>query len=139
MDQTLNREASSLFWDESVCVEKIIWVAGQTCHASSEFSDFLDSYIDDAEDLLGIKIDGNDENFDPDEVAAQCVRNNKQGFLVQLSTPAPIKFDSDGGHSFTWGHTNTKWFYAECMSEIPKLSKAFAEQIIKNAKNRQSK
>ncbi len=119
------RDLSGFFFDESIRLETIIWLAA--CgHDSpvSALNDFLDD--EDAEtikEVLGEPYEDISES--KEEYLTELARKNKMGFLVNAQTPVPQAFHKDGGFtSYGFGIAECKWFYTEALDE------AFAARLL---------
>ena len=129
----LSKKFAQQSFDTNVCVEHIIWIAGQQGGQSGAFEELLYDAQSLLMSTLGITEDEADELADDAEGAVgELNRRGFNGFFVQLSTPVP-HVDEDGELTF-YGLRQSKWFYVESMDEVPELAAKFQEAVISKAK-----
>lgn len=131
-----NTEASQVFSDGNIRVEKIIWLASETSHADSpseQFRDFLDYAAEDCAALLfpDLSEDEAEEVLScAEEVLDLLNLDGRRGFLVQVATPVPQGFNKEGtSWRMSWGYYQTKWFYVEAIHDVVPKAKEWAEQV----------
>lgn len=141
-----NTEASQVFSDGNIRVEKIIWLASEISHADSpseQFRDFLDYETRDCAALLFPDLD-EDEAEEvlscTEEVLDLLDLDGRRGFLVQVATPIPQDFSKDGASwRMSWGYYQTKWLYVEAIHDVVPRAKEWAEQVfaVEAARNKE--
>lgn len=114
------RSLGELFFDESIRIDQIIWLAACGDQPPDALEEFLEG--EDAATLkrvLGLKKSQiEDEDGEPiraEELLSTIARSGKQGFLVQAATPIPTAFHEDGHSSHGFGWCQLEWFYTETL------------------------
>lgn len=126
------------FFDNSLRVDSIVWLAAIGDQPCESFEDFVTSRSKStselAAELLGItpkqwdKLadDADDDRDTLGEIASRFARRRIEGFLVHVATPSPIEFLTDGGCvTYGFGCCTLRWFYTET------LDAAFAAKAVK--------
>jgi hypothetical protein len=114
------RDLGELFFEQSIRVEKIIWLAACSNQPPQAFEDFLEE--EDPAVVTGIF--GFNPGGDAEEALSALARKKKQGFLVEAATPIPVSFHKGGHISHGFGWCQMKWFYTEAMDD------AFAVRLV---------
>lgn len=132
---TPHRKQSSVLFNESLRVERVIYLAGALSQFDS-FPDDLDSFFDDADesnivDCLGdipgyVNLEDH-RNERSESISEWLNAAGKYGYLVQCATPAMTK-NSENSRSFTWGYFHSRWFYGEQMDDVISAALAWAEE-----------
>lgn len=111
-----------LFFDESIRIEQIIWIAACSYHPPESFEDFLsDEDPKDVKKIFGLKRQLSD---DPETALSELARANKMGFLVEAATPIPVAFHQNSCTTHGFGWCRLGWFYTEA------LDAAFVQRLL---------
>lgn len=113
------RSLGELFFDESIRLDKIIWIA-----ASSDGHDDFEEFIEQHDRKERKEVFGVSLSDDPEEALSQLARANKQGFLVQAATPIPVAFHENGCTTHGFGWCQLCWFYTDTLDD------AFADRLL---------
>lgn len=121
-----NAAAMNTFFDASVRVGCVIWLAANTkC-----FDDFevIEELIEDAsdggrklDDTLSFLTELPEWARDEDGFVEWLLNGEKLGFLVRLDTPIPTIFHDDG-RSYTtagFGYFHSHWIYVDDLATVP--------------------
>lgn len=113
------KNLDSLFYDESIRVGQIIWLAAnfdQPCEALTDFFESEDLAV--IAKTLGVAADtikmhlGGEADFSG--LMSHLAGERITGFLVRAETPIPQVFHDDGAvDTFGFGRCTRKWFYTE--------------------------
>ena len=125
-------QVAEKLWDRNVRFEKLFWCAALQCAAPHEFEDFVEEDLLDCENLPAFL--KNQEDIDAETVLAEMAMRRKTGFFFQAATPVPYNIRPDGSFSFSWGHYNTKWMYADALDEAAEMAAEWAEKLLEAAK-----
>ena len=106
--------------DESMRVDKIIWIGG-TIADSDTVSPDLEEYLEQTPNLEfaatfpGLPHHATTELTVEDRVEV-LVDNNKFGFLIKVVTPC-MRYRGDESWTYSWGRTCSHWFYGETLED----------------------
>lgn len=111
------KNLSQKFYDNSIRLDKIIWLASNLDRHSSDVQDAFEHDYEGIEKALGVKAGSlEDAAEDWEGFGSKLAREGKVGFLVQAATPIPDYFDN-GTTNLSWGWFQSKWFYTEALDE----------------------
>ncbi len=115
------QSAAESFWDNSVRIDHIIWLAANSSDTQNALKNFLEYEAEAVEKLLGRRPPEAGKDFD--EYLTDLHNDGKSGYLVEAVTPILQK-----GGIYTWGYTTSKWFYFEVLDEAA-VMKAMEEWV----------
>lgn len=97
-----------LFADNSIRIDKLIWIEGNACSVSEQLSDIIDYDLDKLAKAVNLKesiLQG-----DAEDVVLELINHGKTGFLLEVHIPAP-EYTSETMYSSSWSGTFLKLFY----------------------------
>lgn len=119
---------SSILFEESIRVDKIIWLGANTETQCDDLEELLEekdtAVIAALFDLPNQVAEDYADKYDCEGLMVKLVHARRLGFLVKAATPIPMTFHASG-HSYTWGLYTTKWFYVESIDQ------AFIDALVK--------
>lgn len=119
-------KVADFFFDNSIRIDQLIWLAANLDQPCEALCSFLEWYEDDDDDEIA-KIFGEPKgslSSDPEYFGSAIARKKLTGFLVQAGTPTPVRFHPDGGFTnYGFGNYHWKWFYT------PALDQAFLTRL----------
>lgn len=110
-------------WDETVRMERVIFLAGALA-AGDSMPDDLEKFFNDEDTETIEKCLGQIPEWLDLEAIRQRTEGifewlsseEKLGFLVKFATPV-MKVYAENSRSFSWGYYKIKWIYAETIDE----------------------
>ena len=115
----LLRSIPSTLFDESIRIEKIIWLAANLDQPNRDLAEFLEEEEPaDFERLLGF-VPKDQSDRDRSDTLEELSRRERTGFLVEAATPipqGPIRGENSFMH-LGFGCYTTRWFYTEALDE----------------------
>ena len=142
-DQQL--ELGAKLEENKLAFENIIWLPGnwaQTCDTLVELledGDYEEVLLQ-VFSLRGLKDyqeSADRSEFTEFEISAEC----RVGFLAQVVTPGPDYYGAklEGGKpvhgAYTWGYTNSKWFYGLTLEDIVTQAVKWKDKLCEEAWN----
>lgn len=137
------REISKDFFEATVRIEQMHWLAAISTAVPDEFRDFCaDGELRDSKRIMatfpwlaeeldtGFLSELEDRELG-EEIVCELGKRGHFGFFVQLARPIPSEFGKDGkSHSYSWGHYQTEWFYFDGLEEILPTAKIWSDEIV---------
>lgn len=119
-----------LFFDESIRLDTIIWLAACAASAPKSLTEFLDEEdLETIERTLGLKKEQIEDEphsrIDSETILSELAHANRQGFLVRVATPIPVAFHENGFSTHGFGYCRNEWFYTDDLRDA-----AFAQQLL---------
>lgn len=139
------REMTDAFFDKSIRIEKMIWLPALGHEPPEVFTEFCDDYEPRCftGDLPpGFKGPLEDDDLERNEragiIAETVTGDATPGFLVEIGTPVR-EWRSNDSYTYSWGHYNTTWLYAETLDDLTKKAVAWADERIAASKKKTPK
>lgn len=134
-----SEQLSEAMFNAGVRLETLFWIPGICADPPREFEDFVtdelaDDYAPEVLEALPFLKGMIEEGATAEDVLPEMSFRRKLGFIAQLATPVPRDVRPDGSHSFSWGHTYTKWVYAGDLEALVTRATEWAESVLEQAK-----
>lgn len=127
---------AQFFWEESIRIDSVIWLASNGESPSPALEDFLEDHdAGEIKRIIGFTPTSHQAN-NAKEFLTRLVREAKIGFLVEALTPVPTDFH-EGGYISSWSACRCQWFYADALDwAFASRLLEFREKVVTDARKR---
>jgi len=134
-----NEEICTVCFNNSLQVDKIIHIASM-CYGDSPSSlvkEFFEDYADKVWDTIGLVRPEEGTEDDIEEIGIYLLDSDRQGFILEVSTPLP-RFVGEDAKSYTmsWGLYTQEWVYGETFEEAFNKGADWCEGVLAREKKK---